>query len=363
LVLCAIFAINFIPLGATDRFLGGGPLNFQLSPEFFGWANFDGEHYLSIAIFGYKGLEQAFFPIYPMLISFFSEPFSQTLFSSLVSSVFIGIVISNFSLLLAIKLIWELVKIDYPLKIAFGTIIAILIFPTSFYLGAVYSESLFLLLAVASFYFARKGNWFLAGFFGVVSAATRIFGVLLLPALIIEAWQQRTTIKKSLWIFLIPVGLLGYMVYQWQLVGDPFAFYKLQKLVGEQHQSGITLLPQVYYRYVKMIMDTSPSNPIFQTLLLEFIVGIAFLILPIYGLIKKIRLSYIFFALAGFLIPSIQGSFSSVPRYVIVFFPSFIALALFVSSLPKLVKLIIVIISLIILGLETSLFLRGYWVA
>ena len=179
LVLCAIFAINFIPLGATDRFLGGGPLNFQLSPEFFGWANFDGEHYLSIAIFGYKGLEQAFFPIYPMLISFFSEPFSQTLFSSLVSSVFIGIVISNFSLLLAIKLIWELVKIDYPLKIAFGTIIAILIFPTSFYLGAVYSESLFLLLAVASFYFARKGNWFLAGFFGVVSAATRIFGVLL----------------------------------------------------------------------------------------------------------------------------------------------------------------------------------------
>ncbi len=363
LILCTIVAINFIPQGSTDRFLGGGPINYQISPGFFGWANYDGEHYLSIAIFGYKGLEQAFFPVYPAFISFFSKPFSADIFSALLSSTFIGIILSNFSLLLAIILLWELVKIDYPSKIAFGTIVALLVFPTSFYFGAVYSESLFLLLAVASFYFARKRNWFLASFLGALSSATRVFGILLLPALIIEAWQQKASLKKSFWIFIIPLGLLGYMIYQWNLVGDPLAFYKLQENVGEQRQLGITLLPQVFYRYIKMLITINSSNPIYQTLYLEFIVGIVFFLLPVYGFLKKIRFSYIFFALFGFLIPSITGSFSSMPRYVIIFFPSFIALALLIDKLPKLVKVIIVIISLIILGFETSLYLRGYWVA
>ena len=74
LVIIAAIAIKFVPLGSGDRFLGGGVLNYLFSPEVFAWANFDGEHYLAIAINGYKPLEQAFFPIYPMLISFFSKP-------------------------------------------------------------------------------------------------------------------------------------------------------------------------------------------------------------------------------------------------------------------------------------------------
>src|SRR3990167_7172862 len=84
LIICLVFAINFIPLGYTDRFLGGGHINYYIAPEIFSWANFDGEHYLSIAVFGYKGLEQVFFPIYPMLIHLFAAPFSSDLLSSLI---------------------------------------------------------------------------------------------------------------------------------------------------------------------------------------------------------------------------------------------------------------------------------------
>ena len=65
LVLILFLAVYFAPLGYKDRFLGGGSENFRLAPELFSWANFDGEHYLSIAIFGYKGLQQAFFPVFP----------------------------------------------------------------------------------------------------------------------------------------------------------------------------------------------------------------------------------------------------------------------------------------------------------
>ncbi|HHT9153693.1 MAG TPA: hypothetical protein ACFYEM_09225, partial [Candidatus Hypogeohydataceae bacterium YC40] len=74
LIIITLFAVHFVPLGYKDRFLGGGSINYAIAPEIFSWANFDGEHYSSIAIFGYKGLEQAFFPVYPKLIGLLISP-------------------------------------------------------------------------------------------------------------------------------------------------------------------------------------------------------------------------------------------------------------------------------------------------
>ena len=363
LIISLVFAISFIPLGFKDRFLGGGLMNYNLAPEIFSWANFDGEHYLSIAIFGYKGLEQAFFPIFPILIALLSGLTETDLFSQLLSKTLAALFISNLSFFLSLIVLWKLIKIDYSQKISFLTIILIAVFPASFYFGAVYNESLFLLLSTLAFYNARKGNWFLASIFGAISSATRIFGILLLPVFLIEAYQQKTSFRKSFWIFLIPLGLGAYMLYQYFSVGDAFAFYNLQKIVGEQHMSGLTLLPQVYFRYFKMLLTVDINNPIYQTILLEFLVGVIFFILPIFGYFKKIRLSYVLYALVGFLLPTIQGSFSSVPRYVIVFFPSFIALALLLNSRPKILRILFVLISTCFLFIETVLFLRGYWVA
>lgn len=356
-------AIHFVPLGNKDRFLGGGSMNYQMSSKFFSWANFDGEHYLSISIFGYKNLEQAFFPVYPKLISFFAKPISYDLISSLVNSTLVGLIISNVSFLLALIFLWELIRIDYSKKIAYITIILVLIFPTSFYFGAVYNESLFLLLTVLSFYFARKGNWFLAGVFGMTSSATRIFGLCLVPAFLYEAWNQKMNFSKFFWILLIPLGTGIYMLYLNTTLGDSLAFYHFQKLVGEQHQSGIILLPQVYFRYMKMIISTNLDNPIFQTIVLEFFTGLVFFILPIYGYLRKIRFSYLIYAMLGFLAPTVQGSFSSTPRYVIVLFPSFLAAALLISGLSKVLRMLLLFLSFAIFVVETALFLRGYWIA
>ncbi len=363
LIMVLFAAINLIPLRQTDKFLGGGYLSYNIAPEVFSWANFDGEHYLSISIFGYKGLEQAFFPLFPALISFFAKPFSQDLSSSLLSSTIVGILISNISLVLALIFLFELILLDFPRKIALMTVIILLLFPTSFFFGAVYNESLFLLLSVLSFYFARKNRWFLSSVFGCLSSVTRVFGILLFPALIIEAYYQKVGFSKVFWLILIPLGLGVYMTYLYLTVGDPIAFYSNQRLVGEQHQPGLTLLPQVYFRYIKMIFTIDRLNPIYQTIWLEFVTGVIFLVLPIYGYFKKIRLSYLFFAFAGFMLPTIQGSFSSTPRYVIILFPSFLAAALWVNNLPKVFKLILFLLFLVILTVETALFVRGYWVA
>lgn len=364
LIFCLLFALNFIPLGFRDRFLGGGFRNYQIAPELFSWANFDGEHYSAIAIHGYKALEQAFFPIFPALISFFSKPLIYDSFSAIMVTTIVGLIISNGSFLLALIYLWELIRLDYSKKISYLTILVLLLFPTSFYFGSLYNESLFLLLTVLSYLNARKGKWIWAGIFGFFASATRVFGVLLLPALLIEFYQQKKNLHlKALWLFLIPLGLIFYMFYQYLISGDPFAFYNLQTVVGEQHQKGVVLLPQVYFRYIKMLSTADMENPIYQTIILEFFVGIVFFLLPIYGYFKKIRISYLFYALAGFLLPAIQGSFSSAPRYILVLFPSFLAAALIISSWPKFFKITFFIISTLLLCLETILFLRGYWIA
>lgn len=366
LIIIFIIAINYVPLGYKDKFLGGGPENYAIVPQIFAWANFDGEHYLSIAIFGYKGLEQAFFPVYPQIIGLivksihlnFSYP------ALLLTTAIVGITLSNLFLLLSLVILWDLVRIDFSSKVAYLTIVLLLVFPTSFYFASLYNESLFLLLAVSSFYAARKGHWWLAGLLGGVSSATRIFGILLLPALVLQIFHSKTDLKQIKWLLMIPSGLLAYMVYLWFTVNDPIAFFHLQAIVGEQRTSGFTSLPRTFARYYNMLVSVSVYNPIYQTLILEVISGALFLILPVYGYIKKkIALSYLFFALTGFLVASAQGSLSSVPRYVLVLFPSFIIFALFVNDLPKIIQYLVILFSSIFLFLETTLFLRGYWVA
>lgn len=363
LIIISMIAVKALPLAYTDRFLGGGSINYQIIPQFFSWANFDGEHYLSIATYGYKGLEQAFFPVYPMLISFFAKPLSTTTLSLIINSVLAGLLISNISFILALFFLWKLVRLDFSKRIATLTILLLTFFPTSFYFGAVYTESIFLLFTILSFLAARKKKWFIASLFGMIASATRIFGVLIFPALIIDAYLQKEKMSKVYWLILIPLGLGTYMLYQYLTIGDGLAFYHIQSLVGEQRQSQLVILPQVYYRYLKMLSTINLNNYIYQTVLIEFVAGITFFILPIFGYFKKIRLSYLFYAFIGFLITTVQGSFSSVPRYVLVFFPSFIALALWLDNLPKLAKAVVFLIFILLLIIESSLFLRGYWVA
>ena len=72
-------------------FLGGGILNYVRHPLFWGFINFDGEHYLSIARDGYLPLTYFFFPLYPILTKILAEALGNSFFSFGLS----GLLISN----------------------------------------------------------------------------------------------------------------------------------------------------------------------------------------------------------------------------------------------------------------------------
>lgn len=360
LLVFAFLGVLFLPLHSAN-FLGGGINNYSKNPLFWGWANFDGEHYLSIAQNGYQSLKYAFFPLYPMFIGYISGSSKDLAFLTVN-----GLLISNISFLTSLFLFWKLILLDYSKRVAFFTLLILLVFPISFYFGSLYTESLFLSLVVGSFYAARKNYWVLSGVLGAFASATRVVGILLLPALLLEWWQSKKKeefqLSPPLFLIIISLGLLLYMLFLKQTTGDPFAFYTLQTLSGEQRSTHIILLYQVFWRYFKMLATVDFLDPIYLTIMLEFLSGLFVPIVIIWGYIKKMRLSYLCFSALVYILPTLTGSFSSMPRYVLVIFPLFILLGIFLSEKPKL-RLLLFIASIILLSIETILFIRGYWVA
>jgi Gpi18-like mannosyltransferase len=59
------------------------------------------------------------------------------------------------------------------------------------FLQAVYSESLYLLLAIAAFVLAERGRFGWAGVVTGLAIFTRVTAIALLPALAVLAWRSR----------------------------------------------------------------------------------------------------------------------------------------------------------------------------
>lgn len=109
-----------------------------------------------------------------------------------------------------------------------------------------------------------------------------------------------------------------------------------------------------------MILTVDKTNPIYFTVWLELVISLYALGLLIWAYIKKVRPSYLIFSFISFIIPTLTGTFSSMPRYVLVLFPIFIVLALIEN---KYLRYFIFSIHIILLFICTMLFTRGYWIA
>ncbi|MBL7159707.1 hypothetical protein ISS85_04475 [Candidatus Microgenomates bacterium] len=355
---------------------------FPLREGFLGpipWANFDGVHYLSIAKNGYYQFQQAFFPLYPLLIRFLGKLLGGNL-------VLAGMLISNLSLLGALFLFWKLLETrQIKDKTKKWVIVFFLFFPTSFFFGSLYTESLFLVFVLGTFLASKEEKWWLAGILGALASATKLIGIFLLPALLWK-WREQNKQNKNqrlkiwnlefgIWdlfrnwkleirnlsaILLVFLGLLTYMFYLGKTVGDPLFFIHAQPAFGAERSGGqIILLPQVYWRYFKIFITVSWYNYDFWIALLEFVVFNFVLLLLWLGWRRKLPKSWLLFSLLVILGPTLTGSLSSMPRYVLIAFPIFIVMAGF----NKMSKYLLFIIYYLLFSLLTILFTRGFFVS
>ena len=154
------------------------------------------------------------------------------------------------------------------------------------------------------------------------------------------------------------------MWYLKVITGDPLNFLNTVSIFGAQRSSNFVLLPQVFYRYFFKIIPSLTYSffPVVFTTCLELGVSIVFLILIIFSF-WRLKLNYSLYCLFAYLIPTLSGSFSSMPRYVLVIFPIFILMAILVDKIPTFYKYLIFSVMILVLAVATTMFFRGYWIA
>lgn len=371
----AFLAVLFIPVfGNRFPYANTVLMPTNLPSWIWGFGNFDGVHYLRIAQNGYDAqFSQAFFPLYPLTIRELNLiPKNANLDTRIYvdpSYFFTGLLLSNIFFLLSLFLFYKLVSLDFNKKTALGSLILLLLYPTSFYFGSIYSESLFLLLVLGTFFAIRKNKFILAGVLGALASVTRVFGLLLVPVFLAEIClkvknkeinlNSSDLTKAILGILLTPFGALFYMLFLRLNFNDPLYFLTSQPSFGAERSSySLILLPQVVFRYIKIFTTVPITSQLFFNAFLEFGITLAACICLIL-FYKRMRVSYLIFTLGCLILPTLTGTLSSMPRYSLMFFSLLPFIYLSAGKYNKLLMVIFVILGIIL----TSLFVRGYWVA
>ena len=212
------------------------------------WNIWDGHLYVDIARDGYSATplneagmaNYAFFPLYPLLIS---------LVASVVGNYAIaGLIVSNVCLIVACVYIYRYVSLDTDADqgTARRAVKYLILFPMAFLFSAVLTESLFVALSIACLYYARRGNWLIAGLLGFLVPLTRLPGLAILVPMAYEYLRQhvswradtrlpdvRGLLKPAMLALLLPIlGLGAWAAYNYYLLGDLLGFIHIQSTWG-----------------------------------------------------------------------------------------------------------------------------------
>ena len=220
-----------------------------------------------------------------------------------------GIVISNIALIVGIVYMTALLMLDGHDRItAARAAWFLLIFPTSFFLSAVYPMSLFIALAAAAFYHARKQHWKAVGLLAGLAALSRPDGVLLSAGLAVEYFlQSGFSLRREAFALVCgPIATLSWLVFQWRRLGDPLAFVTVQKQWSSCPFSTV-------WHSSRASVQLGPT-----ALFVALAVAAVF----------KLRGSYSAFFILMFAVMLNAGRFWSITRFVIVLFPAFMMLGI-----------------------------------
>ncbi|MHB0856532.1 MAG: mannosyltransferase family protein [Anaerolineae bacterium] len=328
-------------------------------------SRWDSGFYLSIAREGYRfGVPEGqfssvpFFPLLPVLIAggklLLGDP------------VLAGVLVANLALMGASILFYRLVDEEWGSVIADRAVWYMLIFPTSFFGSAIYTESLFLLGATGALYLFRRGRWEFAGLAGALAAFSRFVGIIVAPLLLLEWWMARNRqgppISRAAVVaaLIVPLGTLGYMTYLYLAFGDPLAFAHASTEWDRSVRPPLEAVANILRRpdegwRVALLAGRIPIDDG-----IDLLAALVFALLGLILLIQR-RWSEGALVLCGVLLPLNFGLLMSLRRYVWVLFPAFSLLARW--GRHPWVDRAITTVSLLFLGLFTAMFTNWFWVA
>jgi Gpi18-like mannosyltransferase len=288
------------------------------------WSRWDAGWYQSIAEQGYQFVPKqrsstAFFPLYPLLMRAVHVVSPSVSAASWFLS---GIIVSNMAFLVALYYVVLLFRIDDDDATAIRAALYLLVFPTTLFFSAVYSESVFLAVTVATFYYARKEKWWIAGLLGGAATLARSPGVLLFAPLFLEYLMQRRFQWRAIRLnivalAIIPAALAAQMWYWAWRFGNMMATQDAQSAWG----GGWGSLTPPWKPVIRFL-----TQPFIFNDTVNFSFTLVFVVLTVVACLK-LRPSYGLYAASCLLFVTSWGTFESLPRYVLVIFPAFLVLA------------------------------------
>lgn len=203
------------------------------------WRRWDACYYLGIADNGYidNPGSAGFFPLYPLFVAFIRQLTGATL-------EFAGFVVSNAASLLSVLVFYKLgraLRDDHAF--AMRSVLALLVFPSSFYYFAIYAESLYLVFALLGAYLAlRKHSSFIASGLALgISSIARPVGWLIDIVMLGEFVRKRRfdvkgVLSLGLGLFLSILGVVLYVYYLYVVLGTFSAIPEAQSQWPRQWQ-------------------------------------------------------------------------------------------------------------------------------
>ncbi len=324
------------------------------------WNRWDALHYQTLAQHGYQATGDArftlvYFPLYPWLIRLFAPVCRDYLLSA--------VVVSGVASVAAGLLLRRLARLDHTREVAQRAVFFLFIFPAAYFLHIGYTESLFLALTIGCFLAARAGRWPVAGALGALASLTRVNGLILIPALLVEAIQEYRATRRWrwewLWIVAVAAGFGGYLLINAHVTGDPFAFLT----IAREHYYKSLAWPWVGLRVaIEAMRGTSYWG---RTPALTQLYGVQELVFTALAVVctvwcgAKLRPSYSAWMVGNLLLFVCTSWVLSMPRFMLVMFPAFILFARL--SADRFWNSVITTWSLLFLALFSGLFIQGHW--
>ncbi len=329
------------------------------------WDHWDSEVYKTIATSSYALLDgmkadahaflSHFPPIYSLLIFFLSVIAIPINIS--------GFLVSFISIIIASGVLYKLVLEDFGSeKTAVFSVLFLNLFPTSYFTISIYSESLFILFTVSSFYFLRKHNFLFAGFFAGTAILTRNVGLAFIPVyaafVVYHYWKIKHFNYRTLYLLIMPIcAVMLYMLINLYYFGDYFYFMN-EQISFNTTKHFMFPFKETFYDFILIFKDHNYLNQSFMTNRGYNAVFVLFATLvTIFGA-RKIKWEYTLFSIVSILMFASLSWGISNARYVFSVFPIFIVLSLVKNKWLQACIFTIFTIGLIYFS---KLFVGGYW--
>lgn len=339
------------------------------------WANWDGALFVQIAHHGYGTFSGtgAFYPLYPGLVAVAGRIFAGHYIAA-------GIVVSLAAAAAASVLLRKLTALEFGEDVGRRATIALALFPLSLFLQAVYSESLFLALSLAAFYLARRERWAAAAAALALAFLTRPTAFAVWVAVLILAWRSPLRRRALAWTAPTPLAFgIFPLILQWR-VHDALAFihdekYWHRSLSPYGPLGGIVdgVKAAAHGAHAVFATSTPPDWTYPANLTLKQVAAVnveAFFWLLVFVALtvvvwRTLGAAYGLLAALSLALPLSEPwnvfPLFSLPRFGLVVFPFFMALALLAST-PRRASALVILASAY-LAFDVLRWSLWYWVA